>query len=164
MSTNCCIILKVRDTDKGKLLSFNKSKLPLVLKNWKAFDKNNNLIWDRTGIDTTNPIMVNSDFIAIYCHWDGYKDGVGKTLKRCFKSYDEVMNLILGGDCSEIAFKGIIHYANKEYADWEDIKPGQANTKSGLYSQYGGQFVYYFDEKEWWYKKDHNPKNGFKKL
>jgi hypothetical protein len=146
MSTNCCIILKVRDTDKGKLLSFNKSKLPLVLKNWKAFDKNNNLIWDRTGIDTTNPIMVNSDFIAIYCHWDG--DDVGETLKEHFNDYETALNLLVGGFCSGIASGHVAHYANRNIDKWCNIKPIQGSFNK-VYETIYGRYTYLFEDGIW---------------
>ena len=39
---------------------------------------------------------------GIYCHWDGYPDGVGKTLKENFNSEEQALAIIALGDCSKI--------------------------------------------------------------
>lgn len=38
----------------------------------------------------------------IYCHWDGYPEGVGVALVNNFTDEDMVANLIAAGDCSSI--------------------------------------------------------------
>ena len=39
---------------------------------------------------------------SIYCHWDGYPEGVGVALVNNFRDEDAVANLIAAGDCSSI--------------------------------------------------------------
>lgn len=40
--------------------------------------------------------------LQIYCHWDGYPEGVGATLQSEYSSYEEALALILGGDLSTL--------------------------------------------------------------
>ena len=42
----------------------------------------------------------NGNVLQIYCHWDGYPEGVGKDLLSHFNSYDAALKLILEGDHS----------------------------------------------------------------
>lgn len=39
---------------------------------------------------------------AIYCHWDGYPEGVGLTLRDHYKSDEKVQFLIANGDISSL--------------------------------------------------------------
>lgn len=43
-----------------------------------------------------NPVL------QIYCHWDGYPDGVGAALQSGYNSYEQALALILGGDLSSL--------------------------------------------------------------
>lgn len=52
----------------------------------------------RIGILNEDRMMVES----IYCHWDGYLTGVGKTLFDNWFDVDKVRTLIKGGDCSSV--------------------------------------------------------------
>lgn len=45
----------------------------------------------------------DKDYRGIYCHWDGYPDGVGKTLKENFNSLEMAKEIVELGDCSCIA-------------------------------------------------------------
>ena len=40
--------------------------------------------------------------LQIYCHWDGYPDGVGEVLQSQYSTYEEALALILGGDLSSL--------------------------------------------------------------
>lgn len=40
--------------------------------------------------------------LQIYCHWDGYPDGVGEVLQSQYNTYEEALVLILGGDLSSL--------------------------------------------------------------
>lgn len=39
---------------------------------------------------------------AIYCHWDGYPEGVGQTLSSYYSSIDKVKSLLNLGDISSL--------------------------------------------------------------
>lgn len=36
---------------------------------------------------------------AVYCHFDGYLEGVGRTLAESWNSKEDAMRLIIGGGC-----------------------------------------------------------------
>lgn len=48
---------------------------------------------------------VNDDgsITSIYCHWDGYPEGVGKTLKNHYTDVDKIDQLLALGDVSILA-------------------------------------------------------------
>ncbi len=39
---------------------------------------------------------------GVYCHWNGYIDGVGRTLLEHFADRDETLRLVAGGDISSL--------------------------------------------------------------
>lgn len=39
-------------------------------------------------------------WLGVYCHWDGYPDGVGAELKKHYDTYEKALNLILLGQLS----------------------------------------------------------------
>ena len=66
----------------------------------------------------------NGNVLQIYCHYDGYLQGVGKELLNSFNSYDKVLNLILDGDVSYIEEGYAKHYVELG-EDWESNRPEQ---------------------------------------
>lgn len=167
MSTRSCIILKVRKEDIGKVMKFQAKALPIKLGQWVDKDSDGNPWRNETTNSKCKPVEINSDYIGIYCHWDGYPSGVGATLLNGFHTYDEVLNLILGGSCSHIEQNDIRHYANRQGEQWEYIKPVQRATKKGLVELFSGawvEYAYLFDEERGWYYKDMDGNDNFKKL
>ena len=51
---------------------------------------------------STISIKENNKVKTIYCHWDGYPSGVGKTLKTNYNTNDKVKELISLGDISSL--------------------------------------------------------------
>ena len=47
--------------------------------------------------------VTNDVYKGIYCHWDGYEDGVGKTLKTNFNTKRDALEIVELGACSAIA-------------------------------------------------------------
>ena len=62
----------------------------------------------------------NGNVLQIYCHWDGYPEGVGEDLLRDFNSYDKALKLILEGDHST----PYESYVSKG-EDWVSNRPDQ---------------------------------------
>lgn len=106
----------------------------------------------------------------IYCHWDGYPEGVGAILKKHYtdpKKVDKLLNL---GSISSLG-KIIGHKHNfdrfnmpKSRSDvvsttayhrdrgekWEDVKPKYANSKDDLIGLASGvDYVYFFENGKW---------------
>lgn len=57
-------------------------------------------------------------YAFVYCHFDGYLEGVGERLKNEYNSYDEIVELVQGGDMS---FPGTPYTSRGE--DYNDLKP-----------------------------------------
>lgn len=174
MATRSCVIIKVRPEDIGKMLKFDEKKLPngVKLDQWVYKDSDGSIWRDETGDEHSDSVKLQNAYIGIYCHWDGYiKGGVGDSLKAKFNSYDEVMNLIVGGFCSAIEDDRVRHYANRGKPDqrliydaWNDIKPVQGGSQVDVYRHINCEHVYLFDETRggWLHKSVFSKKAEFK--
>ena len=65
MSTRCSILVEVPDDLIGQTLKYQK--------------QDNELNWDKD-IDKTEPVKITKKYLGIYCHHDGYPNGVGSEL------------------------------------------------------------------------------------
>ena len=153
MSTRSCIILKVRKEDIGKVMKFNEGLLPKPLDKWQEKDHEGKVWRDETEQDKCQPVEIGNQFIGIYCHWDGYPDGVGSELVEHFKDYNSILNLILGGSCSSINGGVVRHYANRQGEEWEYLVPSQGKSQTEL-ARVGrsslAEYAYSFDEATGW--------------
>lgn len=157
MSTRSCIMVKVRPSDKEKVLKFSKKLLPVKMRDWKSVDSTTGEVWrDETDKrDKCQPVTITGNYIGIYCHWDGYPEGVGASLKKSFLTYEDVLNLVVGGSCSSVADDGVTRYGNRQKEKWSYIKPSQGDTQKSVYQCCGwAEYVYLFDEERggWLYK------------
>jgi len=169
MSTRSVIIVKVRKEDIGKEMKFNEAMLPVALDNWDCKDLDGNVSRREGGENLCEPVVINEQYIAVYCHWDGYPSGVGAVLKEKFLDYHSALNLVIGGSCSALDEKYVRHYANREGEKWEYIKPTQGKTQKEVLKPFGwSEYAYLFDEARggWVYKSltRNSDKNGFKSL
>ena len=174
MATRSCVIIKVRPEDIGKVFKFDEKKLPkgVKLDEWLEKDSTGKIWRDETGDERSQNVKLQSAYMGIYCHWDGYvKGGVGDALKANFNGYEAAKNLVIGGFCSAIENGRIRHYANRGkpdqrliYEKWDDIKPKQANTQVDIYKHIDCAHVYLFDETRggWLHKEAYDHKAGFK--
>lgn len=143
MSTRSAIIVKVKPSDIGKIMKFDKSKLPCKLEKWDVYG-------DEIGAEKSEEVKISKPYLGIYCHSDGYINGVGMALKEKFTDYDAILNLIIGGCCSVVWFDRIRHYANREGAKWSCLKPIQGKTASSVANHIGHNgYVYLFDNGGW---------------
>lgn len=65
----------------------------------------------------------DSTVTAIYSHWDGYIEYMGKGLNSKFNEPNQVDELISGGDISSIDRDGKVNYYNDRGEPWDQIKP-----------------------------------------
>ena len=140
MSTHSAIILKVKESDKGKTFKFDETKLPTKLIGWDDYGEKDE--------DKCRNVTLSGDYIGVYCHWDGYPSGVGEALKNNFKTYEDVLNLIVGGFCSSVEDKGVKHYANRKGEKWDWIKPIQGSI-SHLSINLDFEYLYVFENNSW---------------
>jgi hypothetical protein len=168
MSTRSVIIVKVRKEDIGKKVEFNEYLLPVPLDNWDCKDPITGEVWRKEGgKNLCEPVVFNEQYIAVYCHWDGYPSGVGAELKEHFTDYQKALNLVIGGAVSAIDSAYVRHYANRQGEKWEYLKPTQGKTQREVLKPFGwSEYAYLFDEARggWVYKpltRNHE-KRGFK--
>lgn len=136
MSTNSDIIVRVRKSDIGSIALFDAKKLDVPEKKW---DKDFNSF--------EKPVEITNEYIGIYCHWDGYLDGVGSALKANFNTYEKALNLVLGGDCSSIGNDGCItRYATREGEEWSYLSPVQSDDPVLIAGQ---EYSYLFEDGKW---------------
>lgn len=144
MGTRSNIIIKVKKEDIGRVVKFNTRKLPLKKLGWSLYGEANKR-------EFSKPITLEKNYIGIYCHWDGYPDGVGKVLLEKFNDYEKALNLVSGGWCSSVDFDGVRHYANRNGEEWEEIKPSQTDELSIVCGW--TEYAYVFQDGEWYYGK-----------
>lgn len=99
--------------------------------------------------EKSKPVTLENEYIGIYCHWDGYPDGIGKVLLDKFNNYDDILNLISGGWCSSVDYEGVRHYANRDKEYWDMIKPTQ--THSACVVAGWTEYAYVFKNNKWYY-------------
>ena len=170
MSTRSCIIVKVRKEDIGKEMKFNEALLPIPLDNWDCKDFDGNVYRKEGGKNLCKPVVINEQYLAIYCHWDGYPSGVGAELKEHFTDYQKALNLVIGGSVSALDSRYVRHYANRQGEKWDYLKPTQGKTQKEVLKPFDwSEYAYLFDEARggWVYKPltfRENDKAGFKAL
>ena len=142
MSTRSCIILKLREGEKGKEIKFDRRKVNV--EHWCETQNNIN------DVERSEKVKLTGKYIGVYCHWDGYLEGIGAELKEHFTDYDSVLNLLSGGFISSISNGRVRHYANREGEDWKYIKPIQGSSAKSIYSKMTWiEYVYLFDGDTW---------------
>lgn len=120
MSTRCNVYVKLREEDKG---TTNKS------------------------LKFGNPVYISDDtnYIGIYCHHDGYPEGVGEVLKTNYNTYEKALELVLNGDTSSIG-ADLDHcgfYAERE--EWKYNQPDQSKS----YPTINEEYLYVFVDGNW---------------
>ena len=93
----------------------------------------------RIGIENKNGTIT-----SIYCHHDGYPEGVGNALYYGYDSYEKALALILGGDVSVIDEKYTYPYSIGEGEDPNWNVPTVLD-KPKLDEEY----LYVFNHDEW---------------
>ena len=137
--SNICLVLKKEDI--GKVMKFDETKLPKGVTCYNEF------------LNKVEEVTLEKPVLEIYHHWDGYPDGVGKTLLKQYNDYNTILNLLLGGDASSINGDSVCQYCAWVGEDWESVKPEQLDNpvlnEEYLYKFENG--VWYFrDENEDW--------------
>ncbi len=152
IGTTALIVLKLRKEDiaSRKRVMFDKNKLPLPLMEWSGEGVSGIPGFDARCEGCYEPFKLTSKpYIAIFCSWDGYIEGsVGEVLKTKFTTYESVLNLISGGDCSGIERNGVLHYANNKNYTWYGIKPTQ-ETLRALAREMKVDYTYLFENDVW---------------
>lgn len=98
---------------------------------------------------------------GIYCHWDGYPDGVGATLLELAPDLESALKLVSKGFISLLSgctsFDEIQYYS--ERSKWDegsedetDVDACQADTLAECMNEIGHQsYAYSFEDGKWWF-------------
>lgn len=78
--------------------------------------------------------------LQIYCHWDGYPEGVGKMLHRKYDTYEKALALILGGDLS-----GIYESHSYPYSLGDGESPTDCAPRVLPEAKVNEEYLYVFD-------------------
>ena len=85
-------------------------------------------------------------YVYVYCHFDGYEDGVGMDLLNNYNSYDKIIELVNQGDMST---PGTPYTSRGD--DYEDTKPQITFDINETYQQ---EFSYIWRENKIVYSKN----------
>lgn len=80
-----------------------------------------------------------SKYIGIYCYYDGYVEGIGRSLLEYYNSYEDALNLALKGNLSFLDGKNVKAY-EEEYSLSDNIFPIG-----------GPDCIYLFKNGKWFY-------------
>jgi hypothetical protein len=79
----------------------------------------------------------------VYCHFDGYLEGVGSDLQKEFVSYDRVVELVSQGDMSSIGEPYTLRGES-----FDSVKPRIVTDMDKTIQE---EYSYIFDNNEWVY-------------
>ena len=130
--SNICLVLNKEDI--GKVMKFDESKLP------------KNVTCDNKFLDKVEEVVLEKPILEIYHHWDGYPEGVGKTLLSQYNDYNVILNLLLGGSASSIFENNVCQYCAWRGEDWEYVKPRQLDEPS-----LDEEYLYKFENGTWYF-------------
>jgi hypothetical protein len=99
---------------------------------------------------STIALDTTEGFMAIYCHWDGYPDGVGATLKSFYSTFDQVKSLIEKGDLSSLceSLESSVFYTSRG----EELRVATFKSESEWLewgSNCGCEYAYLFKGDQW---------------
>lgn len=102
----------------------------------------------RSLIGIRNP---NGTITYVYCHWDGYPDGVGKTLKESYTDLADVDQLLEGGDMSTLGATPAQceFYRSRGEKDVDSRSCAGTQALVTAASRCGAQYAYVFDGEKW---------------
>ena len=173
MSTTATITIKVKDSDINKCRKCDVKKIRLrtiddvrelyrpIAKNDEDLEERIKYIIKYDSLPTAEKLekackrIKLPKYLTIYHHWDAYPSGLGKELKKNYKTYEDVLNLCLAGGFSTI-LDGCMPYGGIK-GDWGDTPPEKSDEVIPCRFHY----QYLFEDGVWYYREN----NGkFKKL
>ena len=110
---------------------------------------------------------------VVYCHWDGYLEGVGAELLEQYNNLSMAEELIKGGDMSSLGshYAQMPERAEYPYSEtWEDHKPKTFQNEYTLMYDLRGdvfiEYIYLFKNDKWFvseliYKNDNDAYDDF---
>jgi hypothetical protein len=92
----------------------------------------------------------DSSYTAVYCHWDGYPEGVGETLKNFYSNPQDIQKLLEGGDMSSLGktLNETVYYTQRGEDPHNKTISNSLNELIKLAHDVNAEYLYVFD-KEW---------------
>ena len=103
---------------------------------------------------------------SIYCHWDGYPEGVGKVLLNNYKDEDKVKKLLKLGDMSSLGSEPVANPKGWDYSEpmrddmcvtyatrgeyCPSAKSKDLEAYAELSDECWGEYTYLFKDNEWY--------------
>ena len=99
-------------------------------------------------------LLETGHVLSVYHHWDGYPEWLGVTLKEKFNTYDEIAELIDGGDisCCDSDSDWNLQKVDlhvQYYNDRGENTEPRLDTTVEDYLSKGEEFAYLFENNEW---------------
>lgn len=94
---------------------------------------------------------------AVYCHFDGYLEGVGRTLAESWNSKEDAMRLIVGGGCMRALGDTLEHcdfFENEPFEMFSSI-----DEFVGTMASSDIEYLYLFVDGRWVVMSDHHEVN-----
>lgn len=92
---------------------------------------------------------IKKPYVGIYCHWDGYPDGVGAALVHNYNDYEKALKLISGGFASSVCSDKPDYYMAWDRDErWKDNQPRQTDTPEVCCGW--TEYAYIFDNGKWY--------------
>lgn len=153
MSTRAHIIVQLSGRARGKKYEFNPENLPSPY-NETFFERNNKKVMEKLCI----PLTLDKEYLIGYNHYNSMPDYLGRHLLN-FTTEDEVINLLMGGDISNISTRAVEYIGLQPFKDIAH-EPGAFMPKlSDKYPRpLDRDYTYLFDgeRNEWIYRHNTN--------
>ena len=99
-------------------------------------------------------LLETGHVLSVYQHWDGYPEWLGVTLKEKFNTYDEIAELIDGGDisCCDSDSDWNLQKVDlhvQYYNDRGENTEPRLDTTVEDYLSKGEEYAYLFENNEW---------------
>ena len=99
-------------------------------------------------------LLETGHVLSVYHHWDGYPEWLGVTLKEKFNTYDEIAELIDGGDisCCDSDSDWNLQKVDlhvQYYNDRGEKTEPRLDTSVEDYLSKGEEYAYLFENNEW---------------
>lgn len=94
----------------------------------------------------------NGHVESVYCHFDGYLEGVGETLMLYYTHPYKVDALIGLGDLLSVGETNVKSFHDDDGEDWDDVKPQIVPLVNLIYyakQERGAHYVYLFQDGNW---------------
>lgn len=85
-------------------------------------------------------VLPSGSILSAYHHWGGYPEGLGVKLKKSYTNFEDILNLISGGDMSTIG---------EPYSNRGEDCPPRLDCNSFVYTSDSEEYSYLWEDNAW---------------